>query len=80
MNIYKYLLIVIVNSVIFKNFILLFFANKKEFFIKNKNSTYNIIAINKNPLASKNWRINKKMKLLLIKIQYNLEEIIFDIL
>ena len=45
---------------VIKNFILLFFIHKKEFFMLRSKDIYNLIIINKNLLSSKNRSINKK--------------------
>ena len=34
------------------------FVNKKGFFIRKKKDVYNLVVINRNPLPSKNGKIN----------------------
>ena len=69
-----------VNSGIIENVISVFLFNNKKFSILKKKNIYNLIVIDRNMLLTKNKKLNKERKLLLVITQYNYENISFNII
>jgi len=57
-----------INSDATNNFIVRAFVKRKEYFIRKKSNTYNLVIVDKNSLLDKNERVNKETKLLSIAI------------
>ena len=69
-----------VNSGIIENVISVFLFNNEKFSILKKKNIYNLIVIDRNMLPTKNKKLNKERKLLLVITQYNYENISFNII
>ncbi len=65
-NSYRFIAILIFNTT--NNFIIRAFVEREEYFTQKKSNTYNLVIVDKNLLSTKNKKIDRETKLLLIAI------------